>query len=380
MHIIFEDKKIKVSDGESVLDAFMRHAVNAPFSCKAGSCHQCMLQCTEGDIPAAAQRSLSESQKNQGYFLTCQCHPSSDMVLKRPDPKDQITDCMLLSVQRPDDAFVFMQFETARSLDCRAGQTLEIVQASQAPISFAISRVDPDICLIEGTAHFPPDCIKPEWIQNDILGADFQVAGPLDEVIDTDAPPPVTDIKPPSTDATLWTELEDGRKARIILDDFYTEVYADATLSPFFEGVTQQRAADKQYSFMRQLMTGEKIYFGEKPRGAHHWMVITPEIFDHRQALMVRTLKKHGLSENQIARWTRFELHYRNEIVKNKAWPRRIGEHEVPLEGFASEILDSGTVCDYCGQAIEAGEQVSYHLRLGKVSCNQCAPQTLAIP
>ena len=46
-------------------------------------------------------------------------------------------------------------------------------------------------------------------------------------------------------------------------------------MKPFFHGVTQQRAADKQYAFLKQLMTGEKAYFGDRPRNAHHRMVIT---------------------------------------------------------------------------------------------------------
>ena len=43
------------------------------------------------------------------------------------------------------------------------------------------------------------------------------------------------------TDPDIWAALENGPKLTRILEDFYTRVYADARLSPFFIGVPQLR-------------------------------------------------------------------------------------------------------------------------------------------
>jgi hypothetical protein len=108
-------------------------------------------------------------------------------------------------------------------------------------------------------------------------------------------------------------------------------------------------------------------------------MIISDAVFDHRQTLMQNALMAHGLSEAQIARWIRVEVHYRNDIVKDRAWPKRMGNIELPLEGFAEEKLSVGSICDYCGDGIEAGTWVRYHVRLGKISCPSCKePDALA--
>jgi hypothetical protein len=54
---------------------------------------------------------------------------------------------------------------------------------------------------------------------------------------------------------------------------------------------------------MRDLLRGERKYFGMRPRTAHHWMVISDAIFDYREARMVATLRKHGLPEPLVSRW-----------------------------------------------------------------------------
>lgn len=191
-------------------------------------------------------------------------------------------------------------------------------------------------------------------------------------------------VRPPETaapapDPGLWAELG-GPLVRAVLEDFYRQVYRDPRLAPFFHQVTIDRSIDKQYSFLRQLMTGERVYFGDRPRNAHHWMVITEALFDYRQELMVATLLAHGLSAVQIARWTRLELHYRHDIVKSAACPRQLDGVDLPLDGYASERLSAATVCDHCASEIDAGTVVRYHLRLGRVSCGRCAAAVPLLP
>jgi truncated hemoglobin YjbI/ferredoxin len=177
----------------------------------------------------------------------------------------------------------------------------------------------------------------------------------------------------PPTDPQLWLELEDGQTVRRVVEDFYERVYADPVLSPFFRRVTKDRVTDKQYSFMKQCLTGEKVYFGDRPRNAHHWMIISEALFDHRQSLMLQALQASQLTPDQIERWVRVEEHFRPDMVKSEVWPRRVGEEEIFTEGFASETLMEATVCDHCGGEIAAGTTVAYHRRLGQVSCRVCA-------
>ena len=175
-----------------------------------------------------------------------------------------------------------------------------------------------------------------------------------------------------TVDEEMWHALDKGRKLKTILDDFYSRVYKDERLSGFFENSTAQRSSEKQYLFMRQLFTGEKVYFGDRPKNAHHWMVISNELFDYRESLMAECLRDHNLPEHLVQRWIALDESFRKDIVKDKPWPKVINGVEMPLDGFEVMAIDVGTICDGCQQAIEAGEQVRYHVRLGLTYCSHC--------
>ncbi|WP_297367587.1 2Fe-2S iron-sulfur cluster-binding protein [Acidocella sp.] len=182
------------------------------------------------------------------------------------------------------------------------------------------------------------------------------------------------EIAYPETDPGLWAELQEGGdKVRRILEEFYDAVYADEALAPFFERVSKEHIAGQQYTFMKRCLLGEKVYFGDRPRNAHHWMVISEALMDHRQALMHKALRDNGLTPSQAERWMRLEEHFRGDIVKAEAWPKRIGDREVVFEGVGQEVLTVATLCDFCQAEIDAGTRVVVHQRRGWVSCPNCA-------
>lgn len=173
----------------------------------------------------------------------------------------------------------------------------------------------------------------------------------------------------------MWAVLNNGDLLGKILDDFYSVVYKDEKLAHFFEGTTLQRAKDKQYLFMKAILTGEKCYFGERPRNAHNWMVISDELFDYREQLMEEALRDNGLEEVFVKHWRAVDEVYRKQIVKSEPFNKRIGGIELPLEGYATDIVEVGTICDVCESEINAGSEVSYHLRTGKLYCENCTPK-----
>ena len=173
-------------------------------------------------------------------------------------------------------------------------------------------------------------------------------------------------------DTEMWQALDDGRLLRTILLDFYAQVYADPRLSPFFEGVTIERIIDKQFSFLRSIFTGEKCYFGDHPKNAHHWMIIADDLFDLRATLMENSLRKHGLQEYLIQRLREIEEVFRKVIVKDTPIPRKIGDMVLPLDGYSPLTLDLSSLCDKCGIEIACGTVGYYHRRTGKLTCLEC--------
>lgn len=373
---------LEVRPQESLLDACLRSTVEVPFSCRSGSCQTCLLKSLQGAVPVQSQRGLGSDLLSQGYLLACQCHPVGPMVLERPRAADRVTSCVLTELAE-SGPFIYLRFETARVLPCQPGQHLVLQVGGQSLGLIEITACMPETYMLEALWRPVPGEARPDWLdQGDRFGMELSVRGPVDA---DDAPGPAAspgrlpEVQPPEPDPALWAELG-GALIRAVLEDFYQQVYQDGQLGPFFQSVTMERSIDKQYSFLRQLMTGERVYFGDRPRNAHHWMVISPALFEHRQKLMGATLLAHGLTDVQIARWARLELHYRRDIVKASACPRQLDGVDLPLDGYAMERLSSATVCDYCGGEIEAGTEVKYHLRLGRVSCAACSAVTSGTP
>lgn len=177
-------------------------------------------------------------------------------------------------------------------------------------------------------------------------------------------------------DPEMWAALDSGVKLREILSDFYDRVFEDERLMPFFGEVTKDRVIDKQYSFLSDKFTGERRYLGDRPRNAHHWMVISHELFDYREDRMESCLRRAGLAKHLISRWRALEEAFRKQIVKDDPIPRKIRGIELPLEGYDDLLMSVGSICDGCRQEIQSGEMVKYHVRTGKTLCGACNPTT----
>lgn len=171
----------------------------------------------------------------------------------------------------------------------------------------------------------------------------------------------------------LWAALDEGVKLRALLIDFYDAVYEDPRLSPFFHATTKEWAVDHQYAFLRQILTGDDGFFGDRPRNAHHWMVITDELFDHREALFASILRKHGVSEAHVADMRAIDESFRAHIVKGAPFPKKRGGQALPLDGWGAIDLSAGGSCDYCQSVLDVNAAAHYHLRTGKVACSACA-------
>ena len=183
----------------------------------------------------------------------------------------------------------------------------------------------------------------------------------------------VLEEKPyPATQPELWQWLEQDHRLGSIISDFYERIFNDELLLPYFHNTTQQRSREKVYSFYKRLFSGEPCFFGDRPRNAHHWMVITHDIYDHRLTLLESTLIDHKVPEHLRTVWLEYEEYYRSDIVKDEPRGRQIGDITLPATGFGRETLSCGAICDSCGAIIEEGENVLYHLRTGQLYCRTC--------
>lgn len=358
-------RSICCRDNESVLDAFVRAGVAIDFSCKSGVCRRCLVKVLGGTAPAEASRSLPPHLRSAGYVLACQCKPAGPLSLAPKSPADMLTPCMLVRREHRADGASILWFEAATELVFSVGQSAQAFGGPfPAPVNVILTGRDDTQGLIKALAV--NDVLPQAAFSDDALfGADFQLRGPFPAE-------PEGEAALPGPDLVLWHQLDHGRLVRRVLETFYQKVYADPLLQPFFERVSMERVIGKQYSFLMQCMTGDNVYIGERPKNAHHWMVIPEALFEHRQQLMAQAQREHGLSPDQMAGWARYEEHFRADIVKHAPWPRRMGDQVIDTERYDTITLDEATVCDHCGAEIAANSTVRFHVRLGQVGCQRC--------
>lgn len=175
-------------------------------------------------------------------------------------------------------------------------------------------------------------------------------------------------------DPEMWEALKHGEGLREILEDFYGRVYQDPRLNHFFWQATLERAIEKQYSFLYEIFTGEKVYFGERPYNAHSWMVISHALYDYREQLMGECLRRYGLPEHLIHRWRSVEEVFRRHIVKTEPRGKKFLGQELPVEGWEQLTLEFSGLCDACKSALNPGDEITYHVRLGHTWCRKCFP------
>ena len=173
-------------------------------------------------------------------------------------------------------------------------------------------------------------------------------------------------------DPELWAALDHGPGLTRILEAFYTRVLADARLAPFFHKITKQRLVEKQFSFLSDLIRGRADYFGERPFNAHHWMVISDELFDYREEIFFEVVAAHGLPRHLAARWAAIHELFRREIVKAAPRGQWLDGTEHVKPAYESIALDLDTMCDTCFGEIPAGTTLRHHLRTGEVFCADC--------
>lgn len=84
------------------------------------------------------------------------------------------------------------------------------------------------------------------------------------------------------------------------VDDFYTRVLADPTLTHFFDDVDMSRLKAHQRGFIAAAIGGPEIFAGRKMAAAHAGLAITDTDFDAVVTHLVATLTGLGVPDETI--------------------------------------------------------------------------------
>ena len=74
-------------DGETILDAALKHGADLPFACKGGVCTTCRAKLEKGEVLMDVNYGLEPEEIKNGFILTCQSHPRSEELFVNFDLK-----------------------------------------------------------------------------------------------------------------------------------------------------------------------------------------------------------------------------------------------------------------------------------------------------
>ncbi|MGR3466993.1 MAG: 2Fe-2S iron-sulfur cluster-binding protein, partial [Shimia sp.] len=73
-------RTVDVREGETILDAALRHGLDAPYACRAGVCSTCLCRITQGAAEMIQNHALDDYEVERGRVLSCQAIPKAEAI------------------------------------------------------------------------------------------------------------------------------------------------------------------------------------------------------------------------------------------------------------------------------------------------------------
>lgn len=97
---------------------------------------------------------------------------------------------------------------------------------------------------------------------------------------------------------------------------FYDKIYQHEWIGKYFSHIDQKIIESQQVDFMSSALGGPKDYCGKMPIPTHKNMMITAELFELRQKLLLESLNEADASQGLIDKWLKIDEAFKSGIVK----------------------------------------------------------------
>ncbi|MDO7928623.1 iron-sulfur-binding ferredoxin reductase [Pseudomonas sp. KFB-139] len=151
------DRHWPVAAASNLLDALNQAGIAVPYSCRAGSCHACLVRCVQGEPADDKPDALAADKRQQGWRLACQCRVVEDLTVEVFDPvRDglpaRVSGCDWLS-----PTVLRLRLEPERPLRYRAGQHQVLWTSSGVARPYSLASLPGEDAFLE----FHLDCRRP---------------------------------------------------------------------------------------------------------------------------------------------------------------------------------------------------------------------------
>jgi CDP-4-dehydro-6-deoxyglucose reductase len=159
VHVEPSGHEFTVDNGETVLQAALRHGRGFPYSCRNGSCGTCKGKLLTGELDYGVYESkaLSDAEKAAGYALFCQAKPLTDVSLQVREITSasgiavKMLPCRVAKLEQlaHDVVRVYLKLPATERMQFFAGQYIDILLSEGRRRSFSIANAPHDDEFIE---------------------------------------------------------------------------------------------------------------------------------------------------------------------------------------------------------------------------------------
>ncbi|WP_227377677.1 2Fe-2S iron-sulfur cluster-binding protein [Haladaptatus halobius] len=82
VEFVNEDVMIEVPENQPILEAAEDSGLELPYQCRMGVCGVCSGMVIEGEVDQTEGMFLSDTEREEGYVLTCIAKPRSDVKIE----------------------------------------------------------------------------------------------------------------------------------------------------------------------------------------------------------------------------------------------------------------------------------------------------------
>ncbi len=135
------EQRLTVAPASNLLDALLSGGVAVPYSCRAGSCHACLVRCLRGEPLDEQPDALDAQRREQGWRLACQCRIVDDLQVEVFDPVRDGLPARLASCDWLSPEVLRLRLIPQRPLRYRAGQHLVLWTASGVARPYSLASL-----------------------------------------------------------------------------------------------------------------------------------------------------------------------------------------------------------------------------------------------
>lgn len=134
-------QQLQVASQSNLLDALLAGGVAVPYSCRAGSCHACLVRCVAGEPLDRQPEALALDKRAEGWRLACQCLVVDDLEVEPFDPLRDGIGAQVVALDWPSSHVLRLHLKPARALRYRAGQHVVLWNADGVARPYSLASL-----------------------------------------------------------------------------------------------------------------------------------------------------------------------------------------------------------------------------------------------